>query len=234
MTHQQMALDVALDDDLDFDHFVPGHNEELVNQLRRLAKGESSTPVLFVWGEPGSGKSHLLHACHRAAVDAGPGAHYLDLESAVEQQANESDLETIGDATVICVDGLDAVAGSAVWQERLFQLCNFARDQQRSVIISATRPPTSLGLTLRDLVTRLMVGLTYQVLPLNDNQKISALQERAMHRGFELNETAARYLLERYPRQTGYLFGVLDKLDRASLEQKRVVTIPFLRSLDLG
>ena len=60
-----------------------------------------------------------------------------------------------------------------------------------------------------------------------------ALKERAAHRGFELNDQAAKYLLDRYHRQTGHLFDILDKLDKASLEQQRVITIPFLRSLDL-
>lgn len=234
MTHQQMTLDVALSDDLDFEHFIPGHNEELFNQLRRIASGEKTVPVMLIWGETGSGKTHLLHACHKEASDAGVDTLFIDLETAVDSTVGQSGLDEMEDSSVICVDGLGAIAGTPDWEERLFQLCNFARDHQRCVLISSRQPPTTLGLGLRDLVTRLMAGLTYHVLPLNDDQKISALKERAMHRGFELNDSAASYLLERYPRQTGYLFGVLDKLDQASLEQKRVVTIPFLRSLDLG
>lgn len=233
MTSQQMALDVSLRDDLDFDHFITGHNEELIGQLRRIAIGEATVPVLFAWGEPGSGKTHLLNACYRASLDCGSNPFLINLENTSAASRGEGVLDGIEDCTIFCIDGLEAVAGDRGWEERLFQLCNFSRDNQRTVILSATRPPTSLGITLRDLVTRLMAGLTYQVLQLNDVQKISALQERATHRGFELNESAAQYLLDRYHRQTGYLFDILDKLDRASLEQKRVITIPFLRSLKL-
>ena len=90
-----------------------------------------------------------------------------------------------------------------------------------------------MNLRLRDLVTRLMSGLTYQVLPLGEDQKIRALQERACDRGFEINEDAVKFILNRYRRETGNLFRILDQIDRASLEQKRLITIPFLRSLDL-
>ncbi|MGB5309077.1 MAG: DnaA regulatory inactivator Hda, partial [Arenicellales bacterium] len=86
---------------------------------------------------------------------------------------------------------------------------------------------------LRDLVTRLMSGLTYQVLPLGEDQKITALQERASDRGFEINEEAVKYILNRYRRETGNLFRILDQIDQATLEHKRLITIPFLRSLDL-
>ena len=233
MPHQQLALDVALRDDLDFDHFITGHNEELVSQLRKIAFGEASIPLIFVWGETGSGKTHLLNACYRASIECGGNPFLVDLGEAAATEHGEAALDGLEDCTVFCIDGLEAIAGIAHWEERLFQCCNYARDNQRTVILSATRPPTSLGMVLRDLLTRLMAGLTYQVLQLNDAQKISALQDRATHRGFELNESAAQYLLDRYHRQTGYLFDILDKLDRASLEQKRVITIPFLRSLKL-
>lgn len=233
MTQKQLALDIALRDDLDFEHFITGHNEELVGHLQRLAAGDESIPVLFIWGAPGCGKSHLLNACYRAAVDNTQSAYFISLAEVADSAHSESMLDNIVARKLFCIDDLDHVAGNQAWEEKLFQLCNFARDYDRSVILTAERPPTRMGLVLRDLVTRLMSGLTYQVMPLNDAQKISALQERARHRGFELNENATRYLLDRYRRETGHLFDILDILDRASLEQKRVITIPFLRSLQL-
>jgi len=233
MTQRQLALDIALRDDLDFEHFITGHNEELIAQLQRIANGEASAPLLFVWGAPGCGKTHLLNACYRASVDHARSSYFISLAEVASATNSESMLDNIVARKLFCIDDLDCIAGNRAWEEKLFQLCNFARDYDRTVIMTAQRPPTSMGLVLRDLVTRLMSGLTYQVMPLNDAQKVSALQERARHRGFELNENAARYLLERYRRETGHLFDILDILDRASLEQKRVITIPFLRSLEL-
>ena len=135
--------------------------------------------------------------------------------------------------SIYLVDSLDAIAGRVSWEEQLFQLCNHSRDEGKSLIIAATAPPASLGLELRDLVTRLMSGLTYQVLPLADDQKIIALKERASARGFEVGEEAMKYILTHYRRDMGNLFRVLDEIDKASLEQKRLITIPFLRTLEL-
>jgi DnaA family protein len=68
--------------------------------------------------------------------------------------------------------------------------------------------------------------------PLSDAQKLEAVQLRARHRGFEMPEDVARYILSRYPRDLVSLFDLLDRIDEASLAQQRRVTIPFLRELE--
>ena len=85
---------------------------------------------------------------------------------------------------------------------------------------------------MRDLSSRLGAGLVYQLVVLDDSGKLQALKQRAQHRGFALGDDVGRYVLERYPRDTAALFGLLDRIDRASLVHQRRVTIPFLRSLE--
>ncbi len=229
----QMALDISLRDRVCFDSFVTGHNAELKQHLIKMAEGKQMLAPLFIWGESGAGKSHLLNSCYRLAEESGQSPWFVSLSDLPAEQGSEAILADLGDYGIYLIDGLDTIAGMAGWEERLFQLCNLARDGKKSIIISAIKPPTSLGLGLRDLVTRLMSGLTYQVLPLGDEQKITALQERASDRGFEISEEAVKFILNRYRRETGYLFKILDQIDIASLEQKRLITIPFLKSLEL-
>ncbi|MEA1890015.1 MAG: DnaA regulatory inactivator Hda [Pseudomonadota bacterium] len=235
MTRQngQMALDVSLRDKVSFDSFVTGHNAELKHHMIRVAEGKEVLAPLFIWGESGGGKSHLLNSCYRLAEENEQKPWFISLSDLSAEQSSEALLSDLNDHDIYLIDGLDNIAGMAEWEEKLFQLCNLARDKNKSIIISAIKPPTSLALGLRDLVTRLMSGLTYQVLPLGDEQKITALQERASDRGFEISEGAVKFILNRYRRETGNLFKILDQIDQASLEQKRLITIPFLRSLKL-
>jgi DnaA family protein len=67
--------------------------------------------------------------------------------------------------------------------------------------------------------------------PLADADKAAALQRRALRRGMTLPDDVARYLLRRIPRDMGALMAALERLDRASLEAKRRLTIPFVRDL---
>ena len=62
---QQLVLDIGPAAEPDFDNFVAGPNAEAVASVRGLAAGDSRDAVLYLWGEPGSGRSHLLRAANR-------------------------------------------------------------------------------------------------------------------------------------------------------------------------
>jgi len=89
-----------------------------------------------------------------------------------------------------------------------------------------------LNLRLPDLVSRLTGATVYALQPLDERQKLQAIQLRAHHRGFEMPGDVARYILNRYPRDLHSLFRLLDRIDQVSLTQQRRVTIPFLRELE--
>ncbi len=63
------------------------------------------------------------------------------------------------------------------------------------------------------------------------HRRAEALQRRAQWRGFSLPDDTADYLLARVGRDTGSLFRLLDRLDRAALAAQRRLTIPFVRSV---
>ena len=60
---RQRALDISPQPQPTLDNFVPGANAELLARLRELLAGTFRENVLYLWGEAGSGKSHLLRAC---------------------------------------------------------------------------------------------------------------------------------------------------------------------------
>ena len=60
---RQLALEISPPPEPTLENFVPGANAELLARLRELRDGQFREAVLYVWGEPGSGKSHLLRAC---------------------------------------------------------------------------------------------------------------------------------------------------------------------------
>ena len=68
---KQLALGISPPPQPTLDNFVPGANAELLARLRELQAGNFAENVLYLWGESGSGKSHLLQACAgmRAADD---------------------------------------------------------------------------------------------------------------------------------------------------------------------
>jgi DnaA family protein len=141
-------------------------------------------------------------------------------------------LEGVEEMPLVCLDDVERIAGRAEWEAALFSLVERLRNGGGMLAVGAIAPPDRLGLKLPDLASRLAWGTTYAMQPLNDAQKLEAVRLRAQHRGFEMPEDVARYILSRYPRDLPSLFDLLDRIDRASLTQQRRVTIPFLRDLE--
>ena len=224
----QLSLDVGLRDSSSFANFYEGANREPVSQVRRLLD-EPAPAFLFLWGERGSGKSHLLQAACRAAQEQGHEAAYIPL--AAVRELSPALLEDRESAAIVCLDDVDAVAGDAGWERALFGLAERVRQRPGRLLAAGRAAPAHLGLGLPDLATRLGWGPVYLLPALTDAERIAAIQLRGRNRGFEIGDDAARYILNRFPRDMHSLFALLDRIDRLTLAQQRRVTIPFLREL---
>ena len=99
------------------------------------------------------------------------------------------------------------------------------------MIAASRKPPDRTGLELKDLVSRLSIGGVFNLHVLGDNEKADLLKNQGQKRGFSLDDKVIRYIMTHYSRDLRSLFAVLDKLDSASLKQKRKITIPFIRSI---
>ena len=84
---------------------------------------------------------------------------------------------------------------------------------------------------LADLRSRLATGLIYQLETLDDTAKQQVLIVQAQARGLELPEEVAQYLLRHQSRDMRELIQLLQQLDKASMIEKRRLTIPFVRQV---
>jgi len=211
---RQLALDITASPAQSFDNFVAGRNTEAIAHLRSAIAGGGERFV-YLWGEAGCGRTHLL----KAAVAASRNAAYV---------ACEADSRFDDDALLLAVDDVEALGAGA--QIALFNRYNLLREQGGGLIASGNVPPVQLKLRA-DLMTRLGWGLVVQVHALTDEEKAQALAQHAHARGFVLSSEVIAYLFSHAPRDMGALFATLDALDRHSLETKRAVTVPLARDL---
>jgi DnaA family protein len=231
----QLPLNVRLRDGSSFDNYWAGRNGEAVASLKgtldALAGGSGEhAAVIYLWGEPGTGRTHLLEAACHMAQARGLSAAFVPLAEA--RALAPAVLEDRELTALVCLDDLDAVAGDATWERALFALAERLRASRGTLLVGARSAPAQLGLTLPDLASRLAWGLVYQLHALSDADKLDAVRRRAARRGLELSDEVARYILHRYARDLHSLFGLLERLDQASLAQQRRITIPFLRELE--
>lgn len=228
---QQLPLGIGLRDDCTLETFYSGDNQQMINHLRLIAKGNGEQ-FTFLWGKQGAGRTHLLQGVCNDASRFGIGAVYLPLS---ELRHNSPKLlEGLERLSVVCIDDIDVINGDSAWEEALFHLFNRLKALNHHLIVAAGSPPALLSIKLADLKSRLAWGVTYQIQPLDDDQLVAALQLRAKQRGLELSQEVGLFLMRRAMRAMPHLYELLDQLDRASLAAQRRLTIPFIKSvLDL-
>lgn len=216
---KQLALGVRLRAGAVYASFAPGPNSEIVTALR-----SPDIASVWLWGAPGSGKTHLLEA---ACAEAGAAAAYFPLDRAVKLPPDA--LSGFERNRLLCIDDVDQIAGDAAWERALFALYNEAAELRTRLIFAATVAPRQASWVLDDWRSRATACIVYQLRELDDVGRIEALRLRAAQRGLQLPLETAEYLLKRMPRDLPSLFGILDALDEASLVEQRRLTVPFIR-----
>ena len=224
---QQLPLGISLNPDISFDNFVPGSNTQALASIQSCIL-EQDTPFIFLWGNSGIGKSHLLQAaCHQA--DAyNLQAAYIPLLQA--QSFSAMIFEGLEQFNLVCLDDVQQITRLPDWEQALFNLFNCLRDRGAQLLVTADRSPAALDWVLPDLASRLSWGLNYRLYPLSEDETIEALLKSAAGRGLNLPLETAHYLLKHCPRDMGSLLDIINQLDRASLAAQRKLTIPFVRS----
>jgi DnaA family protein len=220
---EQLPLGVRLATTARFESYVAGPNREV---LERLA-GEAPPRLLWLWGRPGTGKTHLLQAACAAVAERGGTAACLDL---AEPPAPDL-LEGYESLDLVCLDGLERVAADPQWNAALFRLLALAQDGTGRLYVASAPPPAALPLRLPDLRSRLLAASVYQLHDLDEDGRIEVLESRARRRGLLLPRESAEWLVRHLPRDLDTLCGVLDRLDVASLAAQRRLTVPFLRQV---
>lgn len=217
---RQMLLDLGAEKPQTLDTFVVGQNAELSQLLHQFAQRAGGMPgerFVYLWGEAGAGKTHLLRA-----LSADSKARYIPAGS------KECDYLFDENVTLYLMDDCQKLSPDA--QIAAFALFNQTRENGALLVSAGDKPPT--GLSLReDLRTRLGWGLIYQVHGLTDEEKIAALTQAAQARGITLSAGVLPYLITHFRRDMRSLSAMLDALDQYSLETQRPITLPLLRSL---
>ena len=223
---RQLALDIRWHDVASLQQFVSGGNGLPLATLQALLADPPGS-WLYLFGDTGTGKTHLLQAACRHLGERGLPVFYLP---AAQAEIPREVLQGLDDMALVAVDDVDALAGDREAEEALFHLYNRLREAGGRLLVSSRVRPGELAMRLPDLQSRLGWGQVQGLVPLRDEELLVALQLRARQRGLELPDETARFLLTRLPRSVGALFGALDRLDRAALAAQRRLTIPFVRT----
>lgn len=223
---KQLALDIGLSTRPTLDSFFCGPNEDALNHLRLWTASGLRAPVpTYLWGEHGSGKTHLLQAVHQAICDQGLTVGWLDSHTQSPPPYDD-------DWAAVLMD--DVHAYNLEQQHTAFNWFINALTprigEPRWVLATGQLPPADLRLR-DDLRTRLGWGHVYGLKLLNDAERQAVLRQAAEARGLHLSDDVMAYMLNRFSRDLGSLMQLLDHLDHYALQTQRALTIPLVRAM---
>jgi DnaA-homolog protein len=223
---KQIALDIGLAPGPTLNNFFAGPNQAALQHLQLWVGNDKRSPVpTYVWGEGGSGKTHLLRATQAALRDQGCPVGWLDASMAEPSGFDES-------WRVVILD--DVHLYTAVQQQAAFNWFVNATapsdSQQRWVLAAGSVPPSDLALR-EDLRTRLGWGHIFQLQVLSETERRAVLRQQADDRGVFLSDEVMDFMLNRFSRDLSSLIQLLDQLDGYALQTKRAITIPLIKAM---
>src|SRR4030095_10765069 len=179
-----------------------------------------SAPV-YLWGPPGSGKTHLLHALAHDRQARGERVGWFGARDPLPWTMDEA-------WSLVVLDDCDQL--DAARQQAAFAV--FVDAVTRSIPIAGAGGLPPIDLPVRDdLRTRLGWGHVFALKPLAESETRATLRREADRRGIFLSDGVMDHLLTRFARDLKNLMALLDRLDGYALEQQRSVTVPLLKKM---
>ncbi|MGE2835475.1 chromosomal replication initiator protein DnaA [Mycobacterium sp. SMC-4] len=203
-----------------FETFVIGASNRFAHAAS-LAIAEAPARAynpLFIWGESGLGKTHLLHAAGNYAQRLFPGMRvkYVSTEeftndfiNSLRDDRRASFKRTYRDIDVLLVDDIQFIEGKDGIQEEFFHTFNTLHNANKQIVISSDRPPKQLA-TLEDrLRTRFEWGLITDVQPPELETRIAILRKKAQMDSLDVPDDVLELIASRIERNIRELEGAL-------------------------
>ncbi len=221
---KQIALDIGLPAGPTLANFFAGPNRVALDHMSLWVGASVATrsPVpTYLWGQVGSGKSHLLKAACEALRAQGSHVGWLDASLQQAPPFQESWAAVVLD---------DVHFFNTEQQHTAFSWFVHAQTLQRPVLAAGELAPLELRLR-DDLRTRLGWGHVFQLQLLSETERRCVLRQAADARGVFLGDEVMDFMLTRFSRDLGSLMELLELLDAYALQTKRAITIPLIKSM---
>lgn len=221
----QTTIPIDRGNSANFSNFHAQDNQQTLTLLQDFLNDEKLCGSCYIWGARGTGKSHLLYASCKQILSS----VYIPL---MDLQLKPDVLTAVINFRLVCIDDIDAVACQTDWESHLLILLENTEKNGNLLVLTGNRPPVELDFESNDLVNRLQGRRVFKLSSASDQTKVRMLVDRANERGLTVETSVAEFILRRHARDTHSLMRLFDRIAQASLENRRRITIPFLRELD--
>ena len=206
-----------------FDSFVVGNSNRMAHAAS-LAVAESPAQAynpLFLYGNSGLGKTHLMHSIGHFILDRNPQAKVLyvtsetftnELINSIQNNKNEEFRNKYRNIDVLMIDDIQFISKKEGTQEEFFHTFNALYESNKQIIISSDRPPKEIK-TLEDrLRSRFEWGLIADVQPPDYETRIAILKKKAERDNLTVPDDVMAYIAKNIASNIRELEGALTRI----------------------
>ena len=206
-----------------FDSFVVGNSNRMAHAAS-LAVAESPAQAynpLFLYGNSGLGKTHLMHSIGHFILDRNPQAKVLyvtsetftnELINSIQNNKNEEFRNKYRNIDVLMIDDIQFISKKEGTQEEFFHTFNALYESNKQIIISSDRPPKEIK-TLEDrLRSRFEWGLIADVQPPDYETRIAILKKKAERDNLTVPDDVMAYIATNIASNIRELEGALTRI----------------------
>ena len=206
-----------------FDRFIVGQSNKFAHAAA-IAVSQNPGKVynpLFIYGNSGLGKTHLLLAIGQAIRVNDPsvkigyvkGDEFTNqLVKSIRENTQEEFRQRYRNLDLFLVDDIQFIAGKIATQEEFFHTFNTIYEAGHQIVITSDRPPMEMSLLEDRLRTRFEGGLMADIQPPDLETRVAITRNKAQGLGLILSDDVIDYIAEKITANIRQLEGVIHKL----------------------
>jgi chromosomal replication initiator protein len=229
-------------DKYSFENYVVGQSNRLAVAGSRAVAAEPGSKYnpLFIYGQSGLGKTHLLHAIAREVLAQNPKYPlvYVSAQQFAEEFVNALQNNRIEQfrraqrsVSMWLVDDIQFIAGKDKTQEEVFHTFNYLHSLGKQIVLCSDRPPRDLYLMDERLRSRFEAGLVADIQMPDTETRCAILLRKAEQERVLMDHEVAMYLAENVPGNVRILEGALTKLAVQASVEGVPITLPLAQMM---
>lgn len=227
-----------------FDNFVIGDSNKYAAAAARAVAEHPGTNLnpLFIYGKPGLGKTHILHAIGNEILRNNPDlrVYYTTAENFTNdliyslRNSNNNELmkqfrDKYRNLDVLMIDDVQFLAGKNSSQDNLFHIFNDLYNEEKQIILSSDRPAKELTYIEDRLTSRFASGVIADIQPPSFETRVAILQKKSYQYKINVSPEVIEYIAEREKYNIRLMEGMLKTVGYfASLNNRSADSIEFV------
>ena len=211
-----------------FDTYIVGPSNKFAHaaSMAVASKPASLYNPLFIYGNSGLGKTHLLYAIRHQISTTNPGMKIVyikgdeftnELIEAIRRGTTGEFHQRYRKADVLLVDDIQFIAGKDSTQEEFFHTFNTLYEAKKQIVLTSDRPPKDIATLEERLLTRFEWGLTADIQPPDFETRIAIIKRKAELMSISLPDNVVEYIANRLKNNIRQLEGAVKKMKAYSL-----------------